>query len=181
LNGSGKVRVVKRDGSAEPFSRRKLAAAMWRVMAGTRGQFRDAVELARAVEIYLTRQRCLCVSSAAVLEMAVKVLRRVGLGAAADALEFHHSWRKIRRRRLRVHHDGGRVTGWDKSWLAKFVCRSWDVLPATGRIVAALMESDLLGEPRQHIGRQDVIARMNECVAALGLADAVPVRQYALE
>jgi hypothetical protein len=73
------------------------------------------------------------------------------------------------------------VTGWDKSWLAKFVCQSWDVLPATGRIVAAMLESDLLGEEQRHFSREELIRRMNECVAALGLADTVPVRQYALE
>jgi hypothetical protein len=181
VNGSRKVRVLKRDGSAEDFSRRKLAASMWRAMKGTCGEFRDAAELARAVEIYLVRRRCLCTSSAAVLEMTMKVLRRVGLLAAADAMDRHHTWREIRRKRLRIEHDAGRLTRWDKSWLAKFICRSWDVLPATGRIVAGMLEEELLAEPRRQFSRQDVIARMNECVASLGLADAVPVRQYALE
>jgi len=37
-------------------------------------------------------------------------------------------------------------------------------------------------EARRHgFTREDLVARMNECVASLGLADAVPVRQYALE
>jgi len=181
VNGSRKVRVVKRDGSVEDFSRRKLAASMWRAMKGACGEFRDAVELTRAVEIYLVRRRCLCASSAAVMEMTVKVLRRVGLPAAADAMENHHSWRALRRKRLRLHHGGGRVTGWDKSWLAKFVCRSWGVLPVTGRIVAGMLESELLAEDRRQFTREEVIARMNGYVASLGLADAVPVRQYALE
>jgi len=181
VNGSRKVRVLKRDGTAEDFSRRKLAAAMWRSMTGTCGEFRDAAELARAVEIYLVRRRLLCTSSAAVLEMTMKVLRRVGLPAAADAMEGHHAWRSARRKRLRILHDGGRLTCWDKSWLAKFICRSWDVLPATGRIVAGILEEELLAGPARQFSREDVIARMNECVASLGLADAVPVRQYALE
>lgn len=181
MNGSRKVRVLKRDGSAEGFSRRKLAASMWRAMKGTCGKFRDAAELARAVEIYLVRRGCLCTSSAAVLEMTMKVLRRVGLPAAADAMESHSSWRSSRRKHLRVLQDGGRLTRWDKSWLAKFVCRSWDLLPVTGRIVAGIVELELLAEPCRELSRQEVIVRMNECVASLGLADAVPVRQYALE
>jgi hypothetical protein len=173
--------VLKRDGSVERFDRRKLSAVMWRAMKGTCGELRDAVELSGAVELYLVRSRCPCVSSAAVLEMTIKVLRRVGLAPAAEALEFHHSWRAIRRKKIRVRHDTGRVTGWDKSWLAKFICRSWDVLPVTGRIIASMLEDELLGEDRNHFGREDLVGRMNECVAAYGLAGAVPVRQYALE
>jgi len=181
VNGSRTVRVLKRDGTAEDFDRRKLAGTMWRSMKGTCAELRDATELSHAVELYLLRRRCPCVSSAAVLEMTVKVLRRVGLGPAADALEFHHSWRGIRRKLIRVGHDGGRVTAWDKGWLSKFVCRSWDVLPATGRIVASMLENDLLGDKQTRFTREELIRRMNECVAALGLADTVPVRQYALE
>jgi hypothetical protein len=181
VNGSRKVRVLKRDGSAEDFSRRKLAASMWRAMKGAGGEFRDAAELAKAVEIYLVRRRSMCTSSAAILEMTVKVLRRVCLPSAADSLEAHHAWRAGGRKRLRVRHEGGRVTRWDKSWLAKFVCRSWDVLPVTGRIVAGMLELELLAEGRREFDREEVIARMNGYVAALGLADAVPVRQYALE
>jgi hypothetical protein len=44
-----------------------------------------------------------------------------------------------------------------------------------------MVEMEILAETRRELGRQEVIARMNECVASLGLADAVPVRQYALE
>ena len=180
MNGSRKVRVLKRDGSVEEFDRRKLAAALWRAMRGTGGEFRDAADLSRAVEVYLLKQGCPCVSSAAVLEMAVKVLWRVRLSAAAEAMEFHRSWRSIRRRAIRIRHEGGRQTAWDKGWLAKFVCRSWDLLPATGRIVAAMVENELLQETQKHFPREDLIRRMNDCVAALGLADTVPVRQYAL-
>ncbi len=181
MNGSRTVRVLKRDGSVEDFDRPKLAGAMWRAMRVAGGDYRDAEELARAVGVYLHQSGCQCVSSAAVLEMTIKVLRRVGLKPAAETMELYHSRRAIRRRRIRVEHPGGRVTGWDKSWLAKFACRSWGLLPATGRIVAALVEADLLRLERHGFTREDLIARMNECVASLGLADAVPVRQYALE
>ena len=180
MSGSRKVRVLKRDGTVEQFDRRKLAAAMWRAMKGAGGEFRDAADLSRAVEIYLLKQGCQCVSSAAVLEMAGKVLWRVRLSAAAEAMEFHRSWRSIRRKAIRIRHEGGRQTAWDKGWLAKFVCRSWDVLPATGRIVASMVENDLLVHEDGHFRREELVRRMNECVAALGLADTVPVRQYAL-
>ena len=181
MSGSRKVRVLKRDGTVEVFDRRKLAGALWRAVGPAGGEYRDASELSRAVEIYLVRRKCLCVSSAAILEMAVKVLRRVGLEGAAEAMEVHHSWRTIRRRAIRIRQAGGRQTAWDKGWLAKFVCRSWDVLPATGRTVAAMVENELLVEGGRHFLREDLIGRMNDCVASLGLADTVPVRQYALE
>lgn len=181
MNGSRMVRVLKRDGGVEDFDRWKLAAAIGRALAGTPGEFRDAVELSSAVDIYLRRRGCECVSSAALLEMVIKVLHRVGLPAAAEALEARHQWRAARRRAVHVQHHGGRVTGWDKSWLADFACRSWDLRRATGRIIAARVEEELLGEDPRPVSRDTLVERMNEWVVALGLADAVPVRQYALE
>ncbi|HUT61945.1 MAG TPA: ATP cone domain-containing protein [Phycisphaerae bacterium] len=175
------IRVLKRDGSVEDFHRRKLAGCMWRAMEQTSGRYRDAVELSVAIQVYLRRRGCRCVSSAAVLEMAVKVLRRVRLGEAADLLEEHHTWRDCVRRGLVVKHDDGRVTCWDKSWLAELVCRSWGLLPGTGRIIAGELEAELLATVRGAVARRQVVDGMNSLVVAFGLADAVSVRQYVLE
>ena len=150
MNGSRTIRVLKRDGRTEALDLSKLAAAMWRAMCSitpgsargvtpASGRYRDALDLADAIGIYLRRTNRTCVSSAAIFEMTLKVLRRVRLSDAADART------------------------------------SWHVSDTTARIVAAELESDLLGDGERTMERTEVIDRLNVRIAELGLADAVPV------
>jgi len=90
VDGSGKIRVVKRDGSDEPFDPHRLARSMWLGMRGTGRRFYDACQLAAAVEIYLSRSGWHVVSSAALYEMTVKVLRRARLDEAATEIGRAH-------------------------------------------------------------------------------------------
>ena len=181
MDGSGKVRVVKRDGSVENFDRAKLASAMWRAMRAAVGTFDDARQLAWAIELYVGRRGWGVVSSAAIFEMALKVLARVRLVRAAEALESHCAWRSYRRRRLRVDHGGGKVTFWDKTWLSELTRRCWHLSRSTARIIAAEVESRLLGGRGCRVGREEVLEMANARVAELGLADAVPVALPALQ
>lgn len=180
-NGSWTVRVLKRDGSSEDFSVLKLAAVMYKAMQANRGELRDAVSLAQAVGLYLRRRDMRCISSAAVFEMTIKVFNRVRMDKANDALEAHRAWRSAGRRKLVIRQDNGRSTEWDKSWLCSLAAQSWDLMPATARIVAGIVEYDLIGVRAMMVTRSAAIDQMNETVAALGLADAVPVRQFALD
>lgn len=175
MSGSGTIRVMKRDGSLERFDKSKLACALWKAMRGTTGRFTDARELALAIEMYIQRLNWPLVRSAALFEMALKVLRRVRLRKAARALEAHRSQRARRREHLHVNHGQGKVTLWDKSWLCEFVCRSWRLLPPTGRFVAGLVERRLLQPEGGEVSRMEVIDLANTFVSELGLADAVPV------
>jgi hypothetical protein len=173
--------VLKRDGSSEDFDVRKLASVLWRVLAPQRRKYKDAVALATAVEFYLQHRHSRCVSSAAVLEMSLRVLRRVGLEKSACSLEQSHVDRCSKRRRLHVRHDGGRMTSWDKNWLVNLTCRVWDVSRSTGRLVAGEIEHRLLESGCTVIARQAIVNQMNAGMESLGLADAVPVRQYAID
>lgn len=175
------IMVLKRDGSGENFDVRKLAGTFWRVIAGTGRAYKDAQALAIAVEFYLQQRHSRCVSSAAVLEMSLKVLRRVGLDSCACKLEHAHASRCSLRRRLMVMHDAGRVTSWNKNWLVNLTCSCWDVSRTTGRIVAGEIEARLLGAPSEVVPRLTVMKMMNASMESLGLAQAVPVRQYALD
>lgn len=179
VNGSGTIRVIKRNGSVEDFDRRKIAGALYRAMEDTEGTFHDACELAWAIEIYLQRRECPCVSSAAVLEMGLKVLHRVCLSDAADALEDHHADRARRRRWFRVDHDCGTVVVWDKTWVCEMARVCWHVSPTTSRILAGEVEKCLLQRPSGRAARREIVDLLNQCVAAFGLADAVPVAQTA--
>jgi len=181
MDGSGTIRVLKRDGSAEDFNAPKLAACMYRAICRRGGDYCHARDLSVAIAIYLCRSRIACISSAAIFEMTLKVLRRVGFSRAAAALEGHGARRKRLRERLRLDHGGGRVTLWQKGWLREFACRSWHLSPAVGRILAGRIESSLLLGGKAAISRREVVELLNAEVTAFGLADAVPVRQFVVE
>ena len=176
MSGSGTIRIVKRDGTQEPFDAGKLATSMFQGMRQTSGRYCDAWQLAEAIESHLRRRKNRRTSSDAVFEMAVEVLRRSGFTTAGYVLQAHRSWRLLRRQRLQVRHEGGRATLWDKSWLSQLAQGSWFLAPTTGRILAGQIEQILLAAEIKVVPRQDVVEMLNELVVQYGLADAVPVR-----
>ncbi|MBS3734812.1 MAG: hypothetical protein KGY99_07780 [Phycisphaerae bacterium] len=182
MAGSGTSQVLKRGGEVERFDAPKLAAAMHRGMtAAGEGTFDDARQLAAAIEIYLTRLERSVVPATAVFEMAVRVLRRVRLSAAGEAMERHRLWRRRHRAALRVRHVDDKITLWDKDWLCALVCGSWQLGRTVGRIVAGCVEDELLDAvdaeytPRL-VARDEVQQRINRCVARWGLVEPVGVR-----
>lgn len=154
----------------------KLAGTMFRAMRGASGGYYEACQLALAIEVYLDHSRSRRITSAALLEMAVKVLRQSGFPAAGNMVEAHHARRRARRRQLRIRHDDGKVTLWDKSWLGQLAERSWFLSRATGRMLAGEIESQLLAGEVGVMSRGDILGMLNELVAQYGLADAVPLR-----
>lgn len=175
MSGSRTIRVLKRDGRTEDFNRGKLACAMWRAMRGTGTRRSDARELASAVAIYLDSKSKYTVSSSAVFEMGLKVFRRVAMYPAAKVFEAHRVWRDDGRKALRVAHESGRETRWDKGWLAEVISHSWHIQLEVSRILAGEVENRVLQERRETISRLEVLDIANETVASYGLADAVPV------
>ncbi|MDP6542963.1 MAG: hypothetical protein QGH60_03175 [Phycisphaerae bacterium] len=181
MNGSGTIRVAKRDGTFEPFDRDKLAAVMYKVMRGGPNAFTESQEVALAIDIYLQRRGWATVSSAAVLEMVLRTFRRIGMDLPAAIMETHHTWRLRRCRQMKVRYGDGRTAVWDKGWLVKLICSSWHLGMATGRILAGDIETRLLEDNVEVIGRGELVELVNALVAAYGLADAVPVEPHSLE
>ena len=175
VNESGKIRVLKRDGTVEPFDARKLAGALWRAMRGTEGRYEDACQLALAMAIYVSRETARIVSSGAIFEMAEKVLARVSLADAAKTLRTHRSETHTWRRAMRVRHYDGKVTYWDKAWLGELACKSWYLMPRTGRIIAGQIEQKLCRANREIVSREELVEMVNRRVTEFGLGDAVPV------
>ncbi len=170
--GSGTIRVAKRDGSAEPLDTLRLAGVIWRAM-GNAGRYKDALELARAVGIYLRRTGQEEVSSKAIFEMGLKVLRRARMHDAAEAWEDHHMRRLHLRTALTVTVADEELV-WSKSALADVVAKTWHVSARTGRIIAAQVEQALMDRPDFLVEFEEIVDMVNEAVAAFGLADAVP-------
>ena len=174
MSGSRTIQVLKRDGTAEAFDHRKLAAAIWRAMSRKSATYEHARRLGEAVETYIIRKGNLCVSSSAVFEMTLKALRYVGLPKAAESAETYRAWRSLLRQQLRIKHKEGQLTLWDKNWLLQFASRSWHISPATARILAGKIEVDLLRSGESIVPRHKVIDLLNRSVTEYGLADAVP-------
>jgi hypothetical protein len=175
MAGSGTISVVKHDGTSEPFDTHKLAGTIWRAMRG-RGDYLHALRLAEAVRTYVVSRHAPSVTSAAVFEMTIKAMKYVGLGAAAEAAENYAEWRGLLRQQLRIRHDGGHVTRWEKGWLFEFARRSWRISRATARILAGKVEEELLRSGREEMHREEIVEALNSVVAGFGLADAVPAR-----
>jgi len=176
MDGSGTIRIEKRDGQLEPFSSGKLTLCLCRVLQEESRGYADARHLCDAIRIYLLRSGRMRVCSAAVFEMALQVLRRIRRPDAADRLEAHHRWRQRRRAALRIRHDTGEVTLWDKTWLAELAGRYWGLMRPTARILANAVEAEMLKAGGAMLSRQHVLERLNARVAEYGLADAVPVQ-----
>jgi hypothetical protein len=170
------ISVVKRDGSVEPFDEAKLAGALRRGMDRRDDSQAQVENLARALGLYLRRLRRPRVSSTAIFEMVLKALRRVKMGDRAEMIELHRTLRRVRRRLLRVRHDDGQVTQWDKSWVVCLAERLWGLSRRTARILAGEVELDLLPQEECEIPRRDVVDALNRRVVEWGLADAVPVQ-----
>lgn len=177
MNGSRTIRVIKRDGCQEAFDAPKLAVAMYRGMLSTEGKLDDATQLAAAIRAYLARTGRERVSSTTLMEMALRVLRRVDMAPAATAMEVYAAWRDWRRRQIRIRHECGEITLCDKSWLSEIACRSWNLSLRAGRIMASQVERDLLAGGRSEFSRAEIQDMLNARVAEFGLADAVPVER----
>ncbi len=175
MNPSWKIRVRKRDGTREDFDIEKLGGALRRGMHCVGESTADARELAHAIHIHLQRKRRKSISSSAVFEMALKTLQRVEMGQAAEILELHRMFRGVCRRVLRVRHEDGKITMWDKSRLARLAERIWDLSPRTARIFAGEVESHILPQEQREISSREVLDMLNQKVSQFGLADAVPV------
>lgn len=178
MSGSRTIRVLKRDGSIEAFDVWKLAGAMGRAMAAVGMGQENARQLARAIEIYICRSGRPAISSAAVLEMSLKVLGRVRLDEAAAAMESHNARRSARREQVRVRHQDGTVTYWDKTWLCQLARQSWQLSIAAARIIAGQVEAKVLDGAETLIERRVVLRHLNDAVSAFGLADAVRIAHH---
>jgi hypothetical protein len=173
----GTIQVRKQDGTLEAFDVRKLAGAMWRATATGEGRYGDALELARAIEIYLVRGGRRTVTSAALFEMTLRVLRRAGWCRPAAAMEAHRTRRRVRRVGVRLVHNADQVSLWDKGWLVERAKASWSLSTSTARTIVGQIEREVLAGGIEQVHRDEVLAMLDRWVSELGLADAVPVRR----
>jgi hypothetical protein len=168
MRGSRTIQVLKRAGAAEPFSVQKLRLCLWRALECRGEMLLRAHYLAEAVVVYLRRNRHRVVTSGALLEMAIRVLRQTGHGEAADALEAHHCRRLAARGRLVLVHPTGRRSRWDRNWLAEQIRHRWGIGRSAARALSATVEDDLLPHEGA-IARQAVLDLASRRLDEFGL------------
>ena len=175
MEGSRTILVQKRDGTLEAFDQARLAGSLLAALSAESVEQETAENLAFAVEHYISRVGLERVSSPAVFEMAVKILRSIQCPEAAERYEAWSLRRRRFRKQFRIVDDQGRVTLWDKGKLADQTKRQWMVSDRTARIVAGELEKRLMDRPNvAWIGAGKLQDELNSLVAAFGLADAVP-------
>ncbi len=177
MAGSGTIRVRKRDGRREAFDVDKLAGSLWAPMQSDGGDYRDARELAGAIRLYLERRKQWLVGTDMIFEMAIKILRRVRYRLASSRYEQVGQWRQLFRKRFRVVAADGQSRPWNKSTLAQEIQENWQLSWATSRLLVGTVESDLMAQPQRWITDVQLRERLNACVCAHGLADAVTVSE----
>jgi transcriptional regulator NrdR family protein len=175
------IEVVKRNGDREPFSIGKLAGTVWRGIEPTEGDYQEAIDIARAVFIHLRRKEISVISSGALLDLVLRAMRRMNMAEGAVLIELHSVLRSERRKGFQVVHENGKVSEWDKTWLARLAGRMWFISTRTARHIAGEVEMELLERVDRTVKRQEVVDLLNEEVSQFGLADAVPVRQFGME
>jgi len=184
------ILIEKRDGGREVFDHLKLSAAFWRALSPAGEPHERARYLADAVAFYVGSRHADIdtaaepVSSGAIFEMGIKVLTHAGLHRSASLFAGYRIRRNARRKLLQVRHERGLLTRWDKSWLAELTRQAWHVRPTTARIIAGLVEHDLLAmdDPnaaiafvRRELPREYIIDQLTTRITEMGLADTVPV------
>jgi hypothetical protein len=165
------IRVRKRDGSVETFDTRKLAGALWRVMGPRGGRYRDAWDLACAIRIFLSRKAPRTISSAAVFEMCLCVLRRIRMPDAAGDLERRRFERTRARARLAVRAGEQGVAAPAKQALAEWAMERWRLRRRTARLLAGGVEQELCADASAELGPRAVRRRLAAAVAQSGLAE----------
>ena len=178
------ILIEKRDGSLEVFDHLKLTAAFWRSLGPVGESHERARYLSDAVAFYLSTYPADTVTSGAIFEMGIKVLAHAGLHRSASLFAGYRIRRNARRKMLHIRHERGLLTRWDKSWLAELTRQAWHIRPTTARIIAGLVEHDLLAmdDPnapiafaRRELPRDYIIDQLTTRITEMGLADTVPV------
>jgi transcriptional regulator NrdR family protein len=167
---SGKIHVLKRDGTIEPFDPFKLCGCLLRALPHRERSVFRAGALSEAVGCYLLRRGLRCVSSAALLEMALTALRAVGLTGGAWRLEQRHALRSTMRSRTTFCHGRHQPSAFSKEWLVKYACRRWSVGRTVARILAGQIEQHLIQSGAREVSRSDIMNMLGWLAGAYGLA-----------
>ncbi|NLA41641.1 MAG: hypothetical protein GX874_09580 [Smithella sp.] len=146
------IRVLKSDGSTEPYLHTKVLGTFHYALAtaGDAPMF-AAEQMSEAVTYYLYQRRPTGQISADEIHLMVEsVLTATGFSHAAAALNRYRLMRKLKRRRIEVvgdasHNKGDYASEWSKSRLAASLVRNHQIDALTARAIAGAVEEKVIG------------------------------------
>jgi len=141
-----RVRVVKTDGTAEPYLHTKVLGTFHHALsAAGEANLYAAEQMAQAVTYYLhSSPAARAVSSDEIHLMIQAVLQDTGHRAAAEALNQHRIQRKLLRRRIEVIEDSSAEepssSAWNKSEIVDYLIRRYHLNRSLARVIAGQVE-----------------------------------------
>jgi hypothetical protein len=142
-------RIAKRDGSLEAFELCKLRRTLAGAMRGCGYDEMYADALAKAVAIHVKEWRDATPPTTEYIFGCVRaVLDETGLGDVAASLQRYARQREMKRRRVEVlntRHPEQPKAAWSKGRIAGTLERRHGLKPSVARILAAEIESRVLG------------------------------------
>ncbi len=144
-----RIRVLKTDGTAEPYLHTKVLGAFHRALsaAGEPGLY-AAEQMAQAVTFYIYNSpQGRTLTSDEIHLMIQAVLHDTGYPAAAAALNQHRIQRKLLRKRIEVLSesptDCPTSAPWNKSVIAEHLIRHYQLSRPLARVIAGQVEEKI--------------------------------------
>ncbi|HOK96775.1 MAG TPA: hypothetical protein PKW71_11680, partial [Anaerohalosphaeraceae bacterium] len=138
------IRVIKADGSTEPYLHTKVLGTLHRALAGAGRDGLDIAEmLAEAITAFLYQQPSLGQLTAEQIHlMILSVLSGAGFEEAAEALQHHHLCRSLHRHRIEV--VDSQWLQWDKSRIVEDLVSRYRMDRLMARTIAGTVEEKIL-------------------------------------
>jgi transcriptional regulator NrdR family protein len=145
------IRVIKSDGSTEPYLHTKVFGSLHRAMAV---EVSDCIETAQilsdAVTYFLYRRsgpRSLTTDQ--IHQMILTVLEGAGFRYAAECLNAHRLNRRLERHRIEV--IDSEFGAWDKQHIIRELTEQYNIEPSLARAIAGSVEDTVLRMGVLHI------------------------------
>lgn len=141
-----RVRVLKTDGTAEPYLHTKVLGTFHRALSAVgQSNLFAAEQMAQAVTYYLhSRPSARTVTSDEIHLMILAVLEDTGHQAAAEALTQHRIGRKLLRKRIVVVEESPdeepSAAAWSKSAIVEHLIRRCHLNRPLARVIAGQVE-----------------------------------------
>lgn len=173
----GSPKVVKSDGTLEPFQFAKVRRGLAAAMRSCRYDDRYADALARAVEIHVQEWTGVRPPTTDYLHRCVReVLVETGLTDVAAEVERHRTVRRELRKRVSVvdaRRRGRRNRPWSKARVVQTLVRRHALRPEVARIVGAEIEQRVLGLRYQVVSSSLIAELIRNELMAWGLCEVV--------
>lgn len=147
------IRIIKADGSTEPYLHTKVLGSLHRAMAAVEVDCLETAQmLSDAVTYFLYRRfKGESLTTDQIHQMILTVLEGSGFAVAAEALTSHRLNRRLQRRRISV--TDSEYVLWDKGLIVRELVERYQTNRPLARVIAGTVEEKILRMGALHIRR----------------------------